>query len=347
MPSCPNGHSQPLGLKCTVCGEPLSYKGALEELAKLPEVTPDYGRVSVLTVGYPGISPRADYVGAISAGPADLRTSSAFQVAGIRGGTWLDYQKAFLVGLRRWMKLVGIDKATDRFLVVDTTDPLSVLALSALPKIERTAVVAVAADQDSTPVEQNTSYVALSLALKKGLPIVALSETFDKEMLYFTEESGFVTGVDAMSRMLDPLITAADDLMDMLERDLKLGVKMHSMSTIMAGSKEVYGTATNAYLAQSYNFSLGVPPDEYQTVHSMVFARKETKSEFEKSFGVYRNRKFKGALSAELRFRETDSPMYDMMTFYGLKGDASLQSIASGYQAIVGSMPELSADGVS
>jgi hypothetical protein len=347
MASCPNGHSQRLGLKCLACGAPLSYRGAVDELKALPRVSPDYGKVSILTVGYPGLSTRADYVGAISVGPADLKSSTEFQVAGIRGGTWLDYQKAYLKDLLRWMNLVGIGKATDRLLVVDTTDPLSVLALSALPKLDRTAVVAVAADQDSTPVEQNTSYVALSLALKRGLPIIALSETFDREMLYFTDESGLATGADAMSRMLDPLLVAADDLMDLLERDLKLGIKMHCMSAIVAGSKEVYGIATNAFMAQSYNFSLDAKPDVYQTVHSMVFARKETKGEFEKSFGVFRNRKFKGALSAELRFRETASPLYDMITFYGMNGDASLQGISGGYQAIVGSMQELSAEGVS
>jgi len=70
-------------------------------------------------------------------------------------------------------------------------------------------------------------------------------------------------------------------------------------------------------------------------------------AEFEKSFGVFRNRKFKGALSAEFRFHETASPLYDLVTIYGMKSEASLQEIAGGYEAIVKSMPELSADGVS
>ncbi len=347
MPSCPNGHQQRFGLRCLSCGAAISYREPVGELRSLPRVVPDYGKVSILTVGYPGLSPKADSVGEISAGPAYLKTSKAFHVASIRRGRWLDFREKYLNDLRRWMALVGIDKATDRLLVVDTTDPLSVLALSALPKVERTAVIAVTADHDSTPVEQNTSYVALSLALKKGLPIIALSETFEREMLYFTEDSGFATGPSAMSRLLDPLLGAADDLMDLLERDLKLGIKMHCMSAIVAGSKEVYGIATNAFMAQSYNFSLEAKPDEYQTVHSLVFARKEAEGEFEKSFGVFRNRRFKGALSAELRFRETTSPLYDMMTICGLRGEASLQDLAGGYEAIVKSMPELNAAGAS
>jgi hypothetical protein len=347
MPRCANGHEQRLGLKCATCGEALSYRGSMEELGVLPKVVPDYGKISVITVGYPGIALKADYVGHVSAGPADLKTSTAFEVASIRGGSWLDFNKKYLAELRRWLTLVGIGESTDRFLVVDTTNPLSVLMLSALPDLEHTAVVAVAADQDSTPVEQNTSYVALSLALKKGLPVVALSETFQREMLYFTEDRGFAAKADALSRLLQPLLAAADDLMDLLERDLKLGIKMHCLSAIVAGSKSVYGIATNAFMAQSYNISMGAKPDEYQTVHSLVFSKKENEGEFEKSFGVFRNRKFKGALNAEFRFHEADSQLYDLVTIYGMKSDASLQGIAPGYQAIVASMPELSAEGVS
>ncbi len=347
MPSCPNGHEQRLGLKCATCGAALSYRDRIEELRALPRVNPDYGRVAILTVGYPGLSPEADYVGEIAAGPADLKTATIFRVVSIRGGTWLDFHRKYARELRRWMALVGVDKATDRLLVVDTTNPLSVLALSALPRMEHTAVIAVTADRDSTPLEQNTSYVALSLALKRGLPVVALSETYEREMFYFTEDSGFATNAKAMSRLLEPLIAGADDLLDLLERDLKLGIKMHCMAAVVAGSSSVYGTATNAFMAQSYDFSLAAEEDEYQTVHSLVFAPRDAEGEFEKSFGVFRNRKFKGALSSELHFREKTSQLYDVVTVCGLRGDAFLQTIAGGYEAVVRSMPGLSTDGVS
>jgi hypothetical protein len=310
-------------------------------------VNPNYGRTSVLTVECPKLMVKADYVGEIGSGQADAKTANAFQAATIRGGSWLDYRKKYQQDLRRWMALIGIDKSTDRFLVVDTTKPTSVLAISALPKLEHTAVIAMVADQDSTPVEQNTSYVALSLALRKGLPVIALSKSFEREMLFFTEDRGFATSADAMSRLLAPLLWAADDLMDLLERDLKLGVQLHCLSAIVAGSKSVYGIATNALIAQSYNVSLETKPEEYQTVHSFVFSTRETEGEFEKSFGAFRNKKFRGALSAELRFHETTSPLYDLLTICGLKGDASLQIIAGGYEAIVRSVPELSIEGVS
>ncbi len=196
-------------------------------------------------------------------------------------------------------------------------------------------------------MEQNTSYVALKLALNKGLPVIALTEGFEREMLFFTEDRGFATGGDAMSRLLAPLLEAADDLMDLLERDLKLGIKLHCLSAIVAGSKSVFGAVTNALVAQSYNVSLETKPEEYQTVHSLVFSTKDNESEFEKSFAAFRNRKFKGALSAELRFHQTTSPLYDLLTIFGLKGDSSLQAIASGYEAIVRSVPELTVEGAS
>ena len=56
MPRCPNGHEQRLGLKCLTCGAALSYRDSMEELRDLPRVEPDYGKVAVLTVGYPRLS---------------------------------------------------------------------------------------------------------------------------------------------------------------------------------------------------------------------------------------------------------------------------------------------------
>jgi hypothetical protein len=347
MARCPNGHEQRLGLRCALCNAELSYRSSVNDLRLLPKVTPDYGHIAILTVGYRGLSLAADYIGEISSGDTDAKTSTNFQVANIRGGSWLDLQKKYQDDLRRWIALVGVDKSTDKFLVVNTTNPLSVLALSSLPKLEHTAVIAVAADQDSTPVEQNTSYVAISLALKRGLPVVALSDTFEKEMLYFTENRGFVARADAMSRLLQTLLGAADDLMDLLEKDRRLGIKLHCLSAVVAGSKTVFGVVTNAFTAQAYNASIGAKPEGYQTVHSLVFSDEESRPEFEKSFGVYRNRKFKGAISAELRFHENGSQLYDMITIYGLKDEAFLETIAHGYQAIVGSLPELNAEGVS
>jgi hypothetical protein len=347
MPRCPNGHEQRLGLKCLTCGADLSYRDQVEELRTLPKVEPHYGKIEVITVGYPRLPVSADYVGEVFTGQGDLKSSTTFEVASIRGGSWLDYSKKYLQELRGWMRLVGVGKSTDRFLVVDTTEPLSVLALSAIPRLEHTAVIAVVADQDSTPVEQNTSYVALSLALGKGFPVIALSETFERGMLCFTEDRGFATDADALSRLLEPLLVAADDLMDLLERDLKLGIQVHCLSAVIAGSKGVYGTATNAYTAQSYDLSLGEEPDEYQTVHSLIFSRKESEGEFEKSFGVFRNRKFKGALNAEFRFHEKPSQLYDLVTIYGMRSETALKGLAPGYQAIVASAPELSVEGAS
>lgn len=347
MARCPKGHEQRLGLSCSVCGAEMSYRDSLDDLRTLPRVEPSYGKVSVLAVGFPRMSLLGDYVGELSVGPADLQTSTSFQAATIRGGTWLDFTNKHLEALRRWMAIVGIGQTTERIVVVDTTSPLSVLALSALPKVEHTAVVAVAADEESTPMEQNTSYVALSLALKRGLPVVALSETFAQGLLFFTEERGFAAGAGAISRLMEPLLSTPDDLMDLLERDMRLGIRMHGLSAVVAGSKSVYGVAANAFLAQSYNVSIGKAIGDYQTVHSLAYSSKQDEAEFEKGFGTFRSRKFKGALSAEFRFHESTSPLYDLITVYGMKSEVALQGIAGGYQAIVGSVPELNAEGVS
>ncbi|MDA4118397.1 MAG: hypothetical protein OK455_08650 [Thaumarchaeota archaeon] len=344
MPSCPNGHQQRLGLKCTTCGAELTYRDSLGEACDLPKVEPDYGKVSVLSVGFPGIRFNADYIAGLVAEASDLETPALFQVANIRGGSWIDFQRKYVEALRNWMTLMGLDKSAEKFLLVDTTNQLSVLALSAFPHLKHSAVIAVLADQSSTPIEQNTSYVALSLAFKKGLPIIALSKSYANEMLFFTKDRGFATRGDAVSTLLDSLLGSADDLLDMMERDLKLGIKMHCISIIISGSKNIYGNAANAFNALSYNISVRTEIENYQTLHSLVYSQKEMEGDFEKGFGVYRNKRFKGALSAEFRYRQTTSPLYDMLMLYGLKGDESLRTLAGGYQEIVKTMPELKAE---
>jgi len=345
MPRCPNGHEQKVGLRCAACGQEMTYREAVNQLRALPVVQPDWGKVSVLSVGYRKLSLPVDYSGEIMIGSTNAKTSSSFQVVSIRGGSWLDFLKQYVKDLRRWMELIGIEKSSNSFIVVDTTNPLCVLTISAIPQLEHTAVIAIVADDDSTPVEQNTSYVALSLCLKKGIPVIALSETYEREMLFFTEERGFATRGDAIARLLETLIAASDDVMDILERDQRLGVKIHCLSAIVAASRSVYGTANNAYSAQSYSISMGTQPTDYQTVYSLVFSDKENVAEFQKSFGSYRNKKFKGALSAEFRYKETTSPMYDMVTLYGMKGETPLDGLREGYSAIVRSVPELNAEG--
>lgn len=343
MPRCPNGHEQRLGLACGTCGADVTYSQSLPELLDLPEVRPDYGRVSILSIGHPGLGVRADFLGEISIGQDDAETSTNFTVGAIRGGSWLDYTRKHADRLRTWLSLMGISKSADRFIIMDTTSPLSVLVLSALPSQEHTAVIALMADRESTPVEQNTSYVAVSLALKKGLPVVGLSEAFERDMLYFVEDRGFTSGEDALARLLGPLVAAGDDFMDLLERDAKLGIKMHSLSAIMAGSKAVFGIASNAFMAQTYGVSIEGERTDYKTVHSLVFTEEEERAEFERGFGVFRKRRFKTALSAEVRFHRSGAQLYDMITIYGMDDEAGLQAISEGYQAIVRNMPDLRA----
>src|SRR5580698_5171393 len=116
MPSCPICHEQRSGLFCPADGAALSYRQSVEDMRSLPKVEPDYGKISIITVGCPGLSLDADYLGEVSVGQADLRTSTSFQVASICGGSWLDFQSKCLEELRRWFRLVGVDKSTDRLL---------------------------------------------------------------------------------------------------------------------------------------------------------------------------------------------------------------------------------------
>ena len=108
--------------------------------------------------------------------------------------------------------------------------------LAMLEKRPRLGSTAGSQEAEIYPI-QGVSHVALSLALGKGLPVIGLSERVESEMLYFAEDRGFATGADAISRLLESLLSAADDLMDLFERDLKLGIKVHCLSGILASKR--------------------------------------------------------------------------------------------------------------
>ena len=174
MPRCPNGHEQEFGLKCDVCGAEISFKSSVKKLLVLPTVRPDYGRVALLRVGFQGESSGVDYTGTVAVGETEASDATSFTVPRIQGGNWLEFKSKYQSKLGAWLKAVGFDKTGYRLVVLDAADPLSALALSALPQTKDTLVVAITADPDSTPMEQSSTYAALWTAMKRGIPVIAL-----------------------------------------------------------------------------------------------------------------------------------------------------------------------------
>jgi len=340
VPRCSNGHEQMFGLKCTACGLPLPYKNACADLVSLPKVLPDYGKVSVLFVGLQRFPTTADYSGFILAKDAEAQTIDSFTAEKTHAGTWLDFYARSSGDLRRWLRLVAFDGSRCRFVIVDTTNPLSVMAIASLPLERRTTILAVTADKDSTPLEQNTSYVALSVALKRNFGLLVFSQGFVRDLLLLPEGRSFVSQTDAFSRIVESLIENFDAATEFVERDLNLGVKLHLASAIVSGSSRVYGKTGNVFAAQSYQ--LDIKPQDTKTMYSLISCEKEVGQDFEKSFSQFRSRRFKAVLSADCRVRErASSELFDVLTFYGVPEEGVLETIAGGYNEVANRVPEL------
>ncbi len=346
MPRCSNGHEQMIGLKCTVCGAPLSYKEACATLVSLPGVRPDYGKVSALFVGLHKFPTTADYSGVIMAADVKGQTIDSFTAEKAEGGTWLDHYTKSSGDLRRWLRLIAFDGSQCSFVVVDTTNPLSVMAIACLPLTKRTMIIAVTADGDSTPVEQNTSYVAVSVALNRNFSLLAFSQGFVRNLLMLPEGRSFVSQTEAFSRIIFSLIERFDDTTEFMERDLNLGVKLHSASAIASGSSQIYGTPGNVFNAQ--NYQLDIKPEEVRTVYSLISCENDIGPDFEKSFSQFRKRRFKSVLSADCRVRKkAGSQLFDLLTIYGFASDGLLQTLAGGYNEVVQRVPMLKVESVA
>ena len=347
MPRCANGHMQRLGLKCKICGQPLSYKEVASQLLDLPSVQPDFGRTASLYVGMsPG--PREEgYSIRVTVGDSPKQTKNEFVLAKTQGGTWHDFYSNSGAELSRWLNIVAFGESTLKFLFADASDPLSVLAVSALPQLSHTAMVAMTADEESTPVEQNASYVAVSAALRRGFQVLAFPRYLAKQILA-AEDGGEPSNVASFSQVVGGLLRLRVELMDLLEKDRHIGVGTHLLLPILSGSLQVYGKPANVFVVQSYQFPKGVALGEVKTFHTLVSCEKDLRAEFEEGFSQFRNRAVKGALNAECRVSERpDQGSFDLFTIVGLDGSSVLGESEDGYKAVAKRAPALRVESVA
>jgi len=342
LPRCANGHFQSLGLKCNTCGMQLSYREATSQLLDLPSVQPEFGRTASLYVGVPPAFREGGYSIALSSGDGHLQSKGEYVLERIQGGTWYDFYSKSSEEFARWLNIVAFGESTLKFLFADAADPLSVLAVSALPQLSQTVMVAMTADGASTPVEQNASYVAVSAALRRGFQVLALPRYLAKQILASEDADEPPSPAGSFSRVVGGLLGLRGELMDLLERDRHIGVGFHLLLPILSGSLQVYGKAANVFSVQSYQLPKGVEPGEVKTFHTLVSCEKELRREFEEGFAQFRNRTVKAALSAECRVKErADGGSFDLFTVVGLDENSILRECEDGYTAVAKRTPAL------
>ncbi len=362
---CINGHeesdSTALHLKCSTCGAALQYKDpCLQQLKTLPKVELTFEKVSMVFVGVPtppGSALAEDkdvFTSSILLGENEMEKVESFTLRRADATSWLDFYSKYLSKLGRWMKFIGLDRSHYRFLIVDTRKSLSVLALAAIQQSwKNTIVLAITADQTSTLIEQNTSFVAIGTALKQGLPVIAVSTSYVEELIFYTERGGLVVRAQALIPILSLLVSGVDSVMDMMGNDSRLGIKEHCLSAILSASEKVYPSVENALSAQESSFSIEAKKADVVTACLLAFAPIDIRNRIEKAFAKYRRQDLKDAISADHEGYPRDggatlfsSSLYDLLMIYGLKEGLTYESLKKGYDSIASKVPELSLEKV-
>jgi hypothetical protein len=348
MLKCINGHESALNLRCEVCDGEVLYRDACAELVKIPKVEASFEDVSALYVGFPPLTLPGVYTAKLLVGDREAEGVESYTVGKFEGGTWLDFHEMYSKRFRKWLKLVGFSKSRYKIVIVDTLNPLSVLALLALPAEGNTLVFAMTADTDSTPLEQHTSYVALTATFQRGFPLILATSRYREEASCFTEQEGLTLGERALALILSSLLTHIGDLIDFVQRDARLGVKIHAFSALMAASSNVYRTVHDVFLVQHHQASLDLQSEEILTVNLMAAAQKDLEKPIINGFRKYCSKNF-DLISTQYRFYEkhTKFGLYDVVMFYGLKDTKTYARLRKGYDAIASSAQDLKVETIS
>jgi hypothetical protein len=326
----------------------VSYRESLSGLLSIASVNPDFGKVSLLFAGVKPVVVPSDYSGSITTSDSRRVALEECAMEKIPGATWHDLYSSYVNDVANWLRRVAFSRSTYKILVLDATNPVSVLAVAALPQGKRTLVLAVSADETSTPVEQNNSYVAVSSALRRGFQVMVFPQRSIQEALIVEDDGSVFSEMAAFSESIARVLAEPDDLMDLLEGDRRFGVGLHTAYLLTSGSKRMYGSFLNAFTAQSFLLPDEIKPEDVRTFYSIVWCEKDARAEFERGFTQFRNRSHKAVIKSECMFREKENPgSFDILTIYGTGEPGVLQSSVRGYEEVAREAPSLGMGGVS
>lgn len=342
MPKCEGGHPNGPVMSCEKCGAPVSYADALSSLAELPKPETKYEDVAVVSVGFSPFQKVGVYSSVVDFGPKDERSPFRCTVKEIGGGTWLDYCRAYGRKIDSWLRLTGFYLSPIKMLVVHSADPLSVLLLNALKSTDGVMVFAIVADNASTPVDQNTSYVATEVMKRKGVSSVLATDAFAKGMTNFIETEGLLTGSNSVQALVSYLVDSIEPFQDFIRKDLRLGIRDHFFSVVMGASDYVFKSPHDAFTVQESQMSAEGEVGELLTAYLIARAGNEQKEEIAAAFTRY-SRRLGNLLATgiSLNPKDTRLGLYDLFLLYGVNDSRIQDSIEKGYLKVKRSAKDL------
>jgi hypothetical protein len=341
VPKCTGGHQTDNLIKCETCGLPIDLASSLDELSELPDFQVSWEDTIVLGVGINLSSFTNVHNLLIKKGDQAEEDESSFTVKSQAGETWADALAENGVRFENWIKKTGFYKAKYRFIAADTTDVLAPLVLRHITYEDNTLVFALSADEASNSLQQNTSYVALSALKNNKIPNITCSTRFVEDLPFFIEDRG-LTFNDACEETTTLLISNISDIIDIAQRDQRLGVLSHNFSSIFSASDSVYSKPETAISIQRKQIHQLVKPEDIQTAYILAWAEPSryellTRA-FNKVFGDNKNR----LVNMDIKTFEKTSQfkLYDLVLIVGVK-ELDLKNLESGYKLVVSKNPDL------
>ena len=247
------------------------------------------------------------------------------------GGAWPDYCKAYREEEKGWLGANGFLGTPRKLVVLDLASPVSVLLLSSLP-VNVGVVVGIAADGDSTPVEQNATYVAIEAASRRRLPMVVVPRGDVGRMTCYRAEEGLVTGYPAFVGPLSGLVETLTQVQDSIYSDARLGVVSHLLAGVVSASDAVYRTPAEAAKALR-----GLVQGRAEGISSVLLIGSGPKAkagELERAFGTFIDGIGDLIASRKVSLTRGDGDVYDIVAAVGAEKLGVVESVRKGYETI-------------
>lgn len=346
MPKCAEGHETQIALKCPKCGASVRFKESLSELLSLPPLDLRFEEAAVLFVGVSRTSDRGVFAAEMVLGTEE-RTAKKFVAEKLEGGTWLDYNAKYAEAFKSWLRLVEFGGSKYRVVVLDSTNPLAVLAVNSIPLPESTVLLASYPRKSGTPTTQNTSYATLQLARRRGMHLVLAVDSFAEHLAIFVEGKGLFTGEKAYCQVVSHFLSFLPDVVDLVQKDSRLGIGIHFFSVLLSGSNKVFRSMDEALGIQVSQNSLEGSYEGVMSTHLLASALPEAEKDIKLSFGRLCSAPGQSLLNAEFKFRNkpTSHGLYDIFLLFGAKEPTLFEDLRKGYQTIASSAPDLSLEG--
>jgi len=327
-------------LNCSACKQPIDYEELAVELLNLPKVEPRFEAAEVLFVGVERTEIPGAFTSNLSVGPESSQELNGLTLRRVEGGTWGDYLGE-AEALSIWLNSVSFGRSRYALVVLDTTSPLSVLAARS-PVLRGAPVIAVTANDDSTPMDKSCSYASLSVLATAGCPTLLVTRSYAEALTLYTPREGILRGYGALSHIAGRYTARAEAYSNLFERDKRLGIFVHALSILPTASDRVYRDPAHAVDAAAQIRSVTHSEEEVHSLHLIARAHTRHLRRIEKAYEALR-RRFPNLLDSDTTLIESDNGkgLYDIAILYGLRGDPLSPLFRDGYEAVAAKNPQL------